>query len=103
MPRWLSRVLRRVHALAGEGSVRFTFKALQELALLDLDGDDAVEVLRGLTAKHSAGRLVSARTGEWMYVFQPAVGGITVYLKLVLRTDCVVVSFHHEERSDDED
>ena len=103
MPVWLSRVLGRIQALAAEGSVRFTLKALQELAVLDLDADDAVEVLHGLTAKDSAGRLVSAHTGEWMYVFKPAVGETTVYLKLVLRTDCVVVSFHEEESGDDED
>lgn len=103
MPGWLSRVLTRIHALAAQGRVRFTLKALQELAVLDLDADDAVEVLRGLTAKDSAGRLVSAHTGEWMYVFKPAVGQTTVYLKLVLRTDCVVVSFHEEESGDDED
>jgi len=95
--------LERVHALAAEGSVRFTLKALQELAVLDLDADDAVEVLQGLTARDSAGRIVTAHSGEWMYVFKPALGETTLYLKLVLRTDCVVVSFHEEESSDDED
>src|SRR6266568_8944930 len=103
MPRWLPRVLQRVHALAAEGSVRFTLKALQELAVLDLDADDAVEVLQGLTVRDSAGRIVTAHSGEWMYVFKPALGETTLYLKLVLRTGCVVVSFHEEESSDDED
>lgn len=103
MPRWLSRVLERVHALAAQGNVRFTLKALQELAVLDLDADDAVEVLQSLTPKDSAGRLVSALTGEWMYVFKPALGGTMLYLKLVLRVDCVVVSFHKEGSGDDED
>ncbi len=58
---------------------------------------------KSLTAKDSAGRLVSAQTGEWLYVFKRAVGETTVYLKLVLRTHCVVVSFHEEESGDHED
>jgi len=33
-----------------------------------------------------------------MYVFKPPVGGIVVYVKLILRSDCVVISFHEEER-----
>jgi hypothetical protein len=102
MPRWLPRVLARVHELASAEKVQFTLKAVQELAALDLDVDDAREVLQGLSAKDSAGRVVSAQTSEWMYVFKPVVGATTVYLKLVVRTECVVVSFHEEESGDDE-
>jgi hypothetical protein len=36
-------------------------------------------------------------------VFKPPLGGTTLYLKLVLRADCVVVSFHEEGSGDDED
>ena len=61
----------------------------------------AVEILVGLAAADSAGRLLSARTGEWMYVFKPRVAEMLVYVKLVLRADCIVVSFHEEE--DDRD
>jgi hypothetical protein len=32
-----------------------------------------------------------------MYVFKPAVADTVVYLKLVVRTACVVVSFHEDE------
>ncbi len=103
MPRWLPRVLTRVHELAAQQKVRFTLKARRELAGLGLglDHQDAVEVLANLTAEDSAGRLISERTGEWMYVFRPRIAGMVVYVKLVLRTECVVVSFHEE--GDDHD
>ena len=104
MPRWVSRVLARVHALAAQRKVRFTYKALRELAALDLglDENDACRVLAGLTAREAIGRLASARTGEWMYVFTCRIAGVPVYLKLVLREDCVVVSFHEEEEDGEE-
>ncbi len=105
MPRWLSRVLKTVHRLAAQEKVRFTHKALREMAALDLalDEADACEVLKDLTDKDSAGRIASARTGEWMYVFKPRVAGTVVYLKLVLRADCVVVSLHEELDDHDEE
>jgi hypothetical protein len=49
----------------------------------------------------SRGRLASEQTREWLYVFVPRVAGETIYVKLLLRTDCVIVSFH--EQVDDED
>ncbi|SRR6266511_868809 len=99
---WATPVLRRVRQLAAERKVRFTLKAFQELARLGmgLDEEDACDVL----AKGDlAGRLVSERTGEWMYVFNPSVGGIALYVKVVLRSDCVVISFHEEEESDEDE
>jgi len=36
-------------------------------------------------------------TGEWMYVFKPVVGGQNIYVKPLLRQDCLVVSFHEDE------
>jgi hypothetical protein len=41
--------------------------------------------------------LESASTGEWMYLFKPSVARTVVYLKVVLRNDCIVVSFHEDE------
>jgi hypothetical protein len=104
-PRWLSRVLRRVKALALVRNVRFTLKALRELASLEpgLDQEDACEVLAELTAEDSAGRVASAATGEWMYLFKPQVSGTILYVKLILRNNCVVVSFHEDEDASDED
>ena len=98
-------VLERVHELASEGRVRFTMKAVRELAALEigLDEEDACHVLVSLASSDFVERLVSKKTGEWMYVFTTPVGGVVVYVKLILRSDCVVISFHEEERPGDED
>lgn len=101
----LPEVLARIQALASQGRVRFTMKALRELAALDLglDEENACHVLANLAASEFVERLVSNKTAEWMYVFRPRVGGVVVYVKLVLRSDCVVISFHEEEERGDED
>ncbi len=57
----------------------------------------------GLRAADFAKRLASEATGEWTYVFKPIVGGIVVYVKLILRRGCVVVSFLEDEGGDEED
>ncbi|MBI5479601.1 MAG: type II toxin-antitoxin system MqsR family toxin [Deltaproteobacteria bacterium] len=105
MPRWLAPLLRRIHALCAEGRVSFTLKALRELALLDLglDEHDALEVLRALRAADFRDRLVSESTDEWLYVFNPRISGQVLYVKVIVRAGCVVVSFHEEADDDDED
>ena len=103
MPRGLAKILRRVRALAAEQKVRFTLKALRELAALGLDAMDACETLEGLKTADFVKRLVSDATDEWMYVFKAHVGGISIYLKLILRDGCVVVSFHEDEDGHDEE
>lgn len=55
MPRWLPKVLTRVHELAAEG---------------------------------------------WMYVFKPRIGTELAYVKVILRSECVIVSFHEDEGGD---
>jgi hypothetical protein len=104
MPSWLPTVVRRIRRLAAAGKVRFTLKALRELAALEvgLDEEDACAVLAGLKASDSAGRLRSEATGEWLYVFMPKVAGDTLYVKVLVRTDCLVISFH-EQVDDEED
>ena len=32
-----------------------------------------------------------------MYVFKTEVDGVLLYLKVILRADCIVISFHEEE------
>ena len=32
-----------------------------------------------------------------MYVFKPPFEGTTLYVKLILRTDCVLISVHEDE------
>lgn len=73
-----------------------------ELAVLSLDADDAVEVLRSLSRIDAACRLRSARAGEWLYVFKPKVGQWIIYLKVAVRDDCIVVSFHENEEDHDD-
>jgi hypothetical protein len=96
---WFPKLLKRVHRLAVQRRVRFTLKARQELAALGagLDEEDACEVLAGLGVADCAGRLVAEGTGEWMYIFKPLVAGTVVYLKLVIRGSCLIVSFHEDE------
>jgi hypothetical protein len=104
-PRWLPAVLARIRELAAQRKVRFTLKALRELATLDmgLDQEDACDVLANLATSDCVERLGSKKTGEWMYVFKPTVGEVILYVKVILRSNCVVISFHEEEDQNDED
>lgn len=104
MPRWLPKALRRIRAFAAARKVFFTLKARRELAGLAivLDETDACDLLTSLTAGDSAGRIQSAFTGEWMYLFKPSVCGTVLYLKVIVRRACIVVSFHEDEGSDEE-
>jgi hypothetical protein len=92
MPRWLPKVLTRIRELAVARRVRFTLKACRELALLagGLDEEDACDALAKLTA-------LSEVTGEWMYLFKPMLAAARLYVKVILRSDCIVVSFHEDE------
>jgi hypothetical protein len=105
VPRWLPRVLSRIHELAGRGQVRFTLKAIRELAALGagLDAQDGCDVLVSLTSDEFAQRFRSESTGEWMYVFKPSVVGTKMYLKLIVRAECLVVSFHEDQGESDEE
>jgi hypothetical protein len=99
MPQWLPKILKRIRERAAAREVMFTLKALRELATLDsgLDEEDACEILANLTSEDSAGRIESATTREWMYLFKPQFGVTVLYLKLILRGNCVVISFHEDE------
>lgn len=98
MSQWLSHVLKRIKELAKQQKVRFTYKAVREIASIDygLDYDDICQILMDLTPKDSEGRIISNSTKEWMYVFKPEIGNMSIYLKVILRDDCIVVSFHED-------
>ena len=98
---WLARALSQIRCHAVSRQVRFTWKARRELAELRLDELDACDVLASLRAVHSAGRLLSSETGEWLYLFKPTVAGAVLYLKVAMRRDCIVISFHEDEEADD--
>ncbi len=101
MARWLLRVLHQVHSLAEAGEVTLTRKAQQELVELGLlfEWTDVVDVLSELGAEEFVGRVQSDVSAEWLYVFKPVVIDCVMYVKLALRRDCVVISFH-EDRDD---
>ena len=96
MRRWLFRVLKRIHQSAATGHVRLTYKAEAEALLLGFSPEDVSEIMAGLEEEDCTGRLASATTGEWMYVFKADVGGLIIYVNVLLRENCVVVSFHED-------
>ena len=98
MASWLSGALERIHKLANQGKVRLTVKALGEVRGLDLGlgASDVIDVLMSLSAADSFGRIRSLATSEWLYVFKPVAAETVLYVKVALRADCVVVSFHKD-------
>jgi hypothetical protein len=102
VPAWLPLTLGRIHRLAISGQVQLTLKAQGELTDLGLglDPDDVCDILIRLTPTDSAGRLKSEHRDEWLYLFKPTLEGMTLYLKVVLRSRCIVVSFHEDEGGD---
>jgi hypothetical protein len=99
VPRWLTRALARIHAAAATGMVRLTNKAASEAKTLGMAPSDVVDVVAALEMPDFAERIVSDDNGDWMYVFLVEIEGLTVYVKVVLRTKCFVVSFHEDETS----
>jgi len=57
----------------------------------------------GSRPRGCARRLVSREAEEWLYVFKPRIAEIVLYVKVALRADCVVISFHEEGGDDDQD
>lgn len=95
----ISTLLRRVCRFVAEGKVRFTYKVLEEMSLLEvgMDQEDVCHVLQCLEHKDFCRRIRSRKTGEWLYVFKPDVSGLAMYLKLAVRLNCVVVVSFHED------
>jgi hypothetical protein len=101
---WLSKALCRITALATAQSACFTLKAARELSVLELDAEDAGDILSNLTVDDSEGRMKSHTTGKWMHIFKPQLPETVLYIKIVLRDTCVLISFHEDDvESDEED
>ena len=64
MPVGLVKALRRIRTLAAQRRVRFTLKALRELAAVGLDWLDACATLEALKFQDFTERLESELTGE---------------------------------------
>ena len=90
--------VRRIRELASRRAVRVTLKAMDEMTALEppADIDDVVEVLAGLADGDWACRIFSQVTGEAMHVFRPTTVFGPLYVKVIIRTNCIVVSFHEE-------
>lgn len=103
VPAWLSGVIDRIRKLAKAGKVRLTVKALAEVRGLGLGlgVTDVIDVLMALTPNDSGRRVRSSVSSEWLYVFKPTVAETVLYVKVVLRNDCVVVSFHKDETDEE--
>ena len=99
MPSWLTKALQRIHQLAKERRVLFTLKALEELEALELglDEEDVCSVLEDLSEEDFEERISCEQTEEWLFVFKPIVAVLEIYLKVVLRNSCIVISFHEDE------
>lgn len=93
------RILRRTRAEALSRRVRFTQKAIREIAQLPFEFDerDACDVLAGLRPRDFDSRIPAVQTGEDLDVFKPLVLSLRLYVKLLLRDRCVVISFHEDE------
>jgi len=74
-----------------------------ELADVGLDEEDALHILSRLRPVDLAGRIESKHTPEWLYVFKPEAANSVFYVKLILRTSCVVISFHEDQADGDEE
>jgi hypothetical protein len=100
-PRWLLRALEEIRHCGVTRNVDFTLKADEELLGLGLalNRDDACDVLARLSMRDFAERPTSTLTGEFMYVFTPRIAGVPLYVKVILRRRCVVVSFHEEDEA----
>jgi len=94
--------LSQIQTCATTGKVSFTYKALRELALLELglDEADVCDILKSLKASDFIERKRSKLSEEWLYIFKFYVDRTLVYLKLILREDCIIISFHEDHPHD---
>ena len=83
-----------VKALVNAGQVRATFSALSGAAALGLDFGEMLAVVNALTAKDFY-KSMTTHTDHalWQDVYRPATAAGTVYLKLTVIDDVLIVSF----------
>jgi hypothetical protein len=99
MPTWVFRALIRVRGLAASGRLRFTDKASAEMWALGLPRGDVLQILAELSpsAEPTRTRTRSSHGPEWMYEFRPKTRGLSLYLKVVLRHEGVLISCHEDQ------
>jgi Asp-tRNA(Asn)/Glu-tRNA(Gln) amidotransferase B subunit len=91
-------ILQLIQSFAKDGKVSFTYKAVREIAMLEigLDETDVCEILKDIETSDFFEKIKSKTTDEWMYVFKVTVAVTLVYLKLILRDNCIVISCHED-------
>ena len=83
-----------VRALANQGKIRATGSALRGAALLDLDFDDMVCVVKALTiADFYKSMTTHADHKIWQDVYRTNIVSGDVYVKLTVIDDVLIVSF----------
>lgn len=83
-----------VKALVNAGQVRATFSALSGAAALGLDFDAMLAVVNALTAKDFYKSMTThADHALWQDVYRPTTAAGSVYLKLTVIDDVLIVSF----------
>lgn len=83
-----------VKALVNAGQVRATFSALSGAAALGLDFDAMLAVVNALTAKDFYKSMTThANHALWQDVYRPTTAAGSVYLKLTVIDDVLIVSF----------
>ena len=97
MPTWVFRALIRLRGLAASGRLRFTDKALAEMLALGLSRGDVLLILADLSPSAEPTRTRSSHGPEWMYEFRPKTPGLSLYLKVVLRHEGVLISCHEDQ------
>ena len=67
------------------------------MAALRIAESDAVEILASLGPGDLVRRVRAEMTREWMLVFVTDVVGVALYIKVLLRVTCLVISFHEAQ------
>lgn len=102
-PRWLPKIIDLIKDLSSRGKVNFTLKSLRELESLEmgLDETDVCEILAGLKTVDFKTRITSTITQEFLYVFTLRIADTDIYVKIALRANCIVISFHEDFKNED--
>ena len=65
---------------------------------LGLDETDVCDFLADIRQSDFRERMISTVTGEFLYVFVSSIEDIDIYSKILIRENCVVISFHEDEK-----
>ena len=90
----ITTFLMSVRALIDRGDVEFTGKASNELERMGWSEEDALSVIEALAAPAFHQVEQGARDNVDVWTFCPEADDFTLWVRLLLDGDCVVISFH---------